>query len=129
MSEGEAMYYGRFIRDARERKGLSLRDAAAKAGITEGGLGKIERDENGVTIRTLQRLAEVYGVPVGDLLPHTEAVPHEDLNPIVRVLEGFSSLEKRIVMNAFRAYLEAFIVEMHREGVRFMRGYGQAERD
>jgi transcriptional regulator with XRE-family HTH domain len=118
------MYYGRFIRDARERKGLSLRDAAAKAGITEGGLGKIERDENGVTIRTLQRLAGVYEIPIGDLLPHTEVVANEDLNPIMRVLEGFSSLEKRIVMNSFCSYLESFVKEMHREGVRFIRGHG-----
>jgi transcriptional regulator with XRE-family HTH domain len=73
--------FGETIRAARVAAGLSLRDAAQKAGISEDGLSKIERDVNSPTLATLGRLATVYGQLPGDLLPH-----HEVESPSMEVL-------------------------------------------
>ena len=63
--------FGESIRAARVRAGMTLRAAAEAAELTEDGLSKIERDVNSPQLGTLSRLAAVYGVQVGDLLPHS----------------------------------------------------------
>ncbi len=52
------------IRRARKARQLSMREAAARAGISHVALGKIERGEVDVRLGTLRALAKALNVPV-----------------------------------------------------------------
>jgi transcriptional regulator with XRE-family HTH domain len=61
--------FGKYVRSLREDRGLSLRSAGAKAGVSSSYLAQIEhgrRRPPGPDI--LKRLAPVYDVPVRDLM-------------------------------------------------------------
>lgn len=55
---------GRRLRDLRRTRGLSLREASDRAGISPSFLSSVERDAVGASLATLQRLTRVYGVTV-----------------------------------------------------------------
>jgi len=52
----------------REAAGLSQAEAAAASGVSKVSIGQLERGLNSPTVRTLQRLAQAYGVPVSVIL-------------------------------------------------------------
>lgn len=56
------------LRAERRRSRLTLREAAAKAGISVSFLSAVERGISGVSISTLHTLVKLYGVTVQDLL-------------------------------------------------------------
>lgn len=62
-------------RDARERAGLSLTDAAKALGVTKAAVSIWETGKNNPLLENLQKMAMLYGVSVGDLLPGNEEVP------------------------------------------------------
>jgi len=55
------------IRQLRERKGVSLRELARRAGVGVATLSRIEAGEANPRLSTLLRLADVLGVFVGKL--------------------------------------------------------------
>jgi transcriptional regulator with XRE-family HTH domain len=55
------------IRRLRERKGVSLRELARRAGVGAATLSRIESGEANPRLSTLLLLAEVLGVFVGEL--------------------------------------------------------------
>lgn len=63
--------YGSWIRAARERTGKTLKDAATESGLSVDGLSKIERNINGASMATLEKLANTYHCVIGDLLPNS----------------------------------------------------------
>jgi len=56
------------LRAERRRSGLTLREAAAKTGISVSFLSAVERGISGVSISTLHTLVKLYGVTVQSLL-------------------------------------------------------------
>lgn len=55
---------GRQVREARERRGLSLRALAARSGVSINAISRIERGETSPTVASLRRLAAALGEPV-----------------------------------------------------------------
>jgi transcriptional regulator with XRE-family HTH domain len=58
---------GRRIREVRVRQKLTLREAAAKAGISPSALSQLERDQFNPTLGTLKALAAALGITIGSL--------------------------------------------------------------
>lgn len=55
-------------REARERAGLSLTDAAKALGVTKAAVSIWEAGKNNPLLENLQKMAALYGVTVADLL-------------------------------------------------------------
>lgn len=64
-----ALRAGAAIRAIREKSQLSMREVAARAGISQPFLSQIERGQSMPSMITVYRLAETLGVTPGDLLP------------------------------------------------------------
>lgn len=75
--EGSSDYsrlVGERLRAIRKQKGLSLQEVEASSGqeFKASVLGAYERGERAISVPRLQRLANLYSVPVDQLLPHEE---------------------------------------------------------
>ena len=57
-----ALYAGIAIRDAREEAGLSQTELAARIGIAQSALSRIEAGRANLTLGTLQRVTDALGV-------------------------------------------------------------------
>ncbi|MGH1563361.1 helix-turn-helix domain-containing protein [Mumia sp. DW29H23] len=75
---------GSVLRRHREKAGLSMRELAGRAGISQPFLSQVERGQSMPSMVTAYRLAEALGVPPGDLLP----VGTDDRVEVVRHDEG-----------------------------------------
>lgn len=65
------MKIGKALKNARRRKKLTLRKAAAEIGeISYVFLGEIERDAKQPSLDMLKRLAEFYAVSIDELFAH-----------------------------------------------------------
>jgi len=58
---------GKSIRAARVRRSLSLRELAAKAGVTASALSQLERDQLNPTLATLKAIATALNITIGSL--------------------------------------------------------------
>ena len=58
---------GKRIREARLRRRLTLRETAAKAGITQSALSQLERDQFNPTLATLRAIAVSLDITIGSL--------------------------------------------------------------
>src|ERR671921_91053 len=76
MVEQEAMI-GSSLRGVRRRRGMTLRQVAEAAGVTESFLSQVERDVASPSIATLRRIAVALGTSIGVILD--EAGPHGQL--------------------------------------------------
>lgn len=63
---------GKAIRELREKRGLSLRTFAPKAGVTFNTLSLIERGEANPTWETVKGISAALGVPVSTLAKTAE---------------------------------------------------------
>jgi DNA-binding transcriptional MerR regulator/mannose-6-phosphate isomerase-like protein (cupin superfamily) len=63
-----ARQFGQRLRTLRQRRGLSLTQAAAQAGISRSALSLVERTSQGVGPTTLEDLARVYGLTLTEIL-------------------------------------------------------------
>jgi ribosome-binding protein aMBF1 (putative translation factor) len=59
-----ALYAGIAIRDARQDAGLSQTELAARIGIAQSALSRIEAGRANPTLGTLQRVTDALGVPL-----------------------------------------------------------------
>ncbi|WP_040813014.1 helix-turn-helix domain-containing protein [Nocardia concava] len=75
---------GSMVRDLREKSGLSMRELAKRAGISQPFLSQIERGVSAPSMVTTYRLATALGVTPGDLLP----APESERVTVVRADEG-----------------------------------------
>lgn len=71
---------GERLRGIRRQKRMSLLDVEAASGkeFKASVLGAYERGERAISVPRLQRLAELYAMPVSQLLPPSDAVPGAD---------------------------------------------------
>jgi transcriptional regulator with XRE-family HTH domain len=73
---------GAGLRRARRRAGLTLREVAESAGVTESFLSQVERDVASPSIATLRRVAVSLGLSIGEILdqvgPHGQLVRAAD---------------------------------------------------
>lgn len=76
MVEQDAMI-GSSLRSVRRRRGMTLRQVADAAGVTESFLSQVERDIASPSIATLRRIAVALGTSIGVILD--EAGPHGQL--------------------------------------------------
>jgi transcriptional regulator with XRE-family HTH domain len=77
MESDDQFLIGAGLRRARRRKGLTLREVATDAGVTESFLSQVERDVASPSIATLRRVAVALGLSIGEILD--EAGPHGQL--------------------------------------------------
>ena len=68
---------GVFIRDQRALAGLSLRDLAERATVSNAYLSQVERGLHEPSLRVLQAVAAALGQPLDRLLAHAGLVPGE----------------------------------------------------
>jgi transcriptional regulator with XRE-family HTH domain len=73
----EQFLIGAGLRRARQRKGLTLREVADAAGVTESFLSQVERDVASPSIATLRRIAVALGLSIGAIFD--EVGPHGQL--------------------------------------------------
>lgn len=55
-------------REARERAGMSLTDAAKSLGVSKAAVSIWENGKSDPLLENLRNMAALYGVPIGDLL-------------------------------------------------------------
>lgn len=60
-----ASVLGQRMRGMRQRRQWTLQDISARSGLSVGMLSQIERGVSSPSIRSLQKLAEIFSVPVG----------------------------------------------------------------
>lgn len=102
---------GEHLRALRKHKGLSLADvqAASSGEFRISVLGAYERGERAITVARLARLAELYHLPLADMLPVRERRAEEEpatLRVDVRRLEATASVETRAVGRCVKALQE-----------------------
>ena len=78
---GRQVPIGPMLRAARLSKGLTLEAVATAAGITQGFVSKLERDQVSPSVATLVAICDAVGLRVGDLFEPPKAM-------IVRAGEG-----------------------------------------
>ncbi|OQQ19240.1 XRE family transcriptional regulator [Streptomyces sp. M41(2017)] len=73
------------LRELRRRRGLTLADVSGRSGINESTLSRLEGGARRPTLELLLPLAEIYAVPLDDLVgaPRT-GDPRIHLNPVTR---------------------------------------------
>jgi transcriptional regulator with XRE-family HTH domain len=64
--------FAEYIRSLREQQNLTLRQVEEKTGISNSYLSQMENGRRVPSPEYVGKLASAYGVPVGDLLKHTE---------------------------------------------------------
>ena len=75
--DDHAQEVGPRLRRLRRRQRTTLKEIATRAGITESFLSQLERGLAGVSLPTLQRIAEALGTTVGELFgPDHSGRPH-----------------------------------------------------
>ena len=63
-AQGEPVLGGR-LRGMRQRREWTLQELSARSGLSVGMLSQIERGVSSPSIRSLQKLAEIFAVPIG----------------------------------------------------------------
>jgi DNA-binding XRE family transcriptional regulator len=66
---GYREYVGERIRAARKAAGLTQEELAAKAGILQGYISRLESNEHSPSHKTLKRIADALGIPVTEFDP------------------------------------------------------------
>jgi XRE family aerobic/anaerobic benzoate catabolism transcriptional regulator len=77
---------GRHVRELRERRGMSRKQAARESGVSERHLAHLEAGEGNISILLLRRVARVLNVSLADLLAEHDAAS-ADKGAIRRLLE------------------------------------------
>lgn len=68
---------GQRLQELREHRGLSVREAAARAGLSRSFVATVERGNSEIAFSRLIRLADVYGAGITDLLEGTRSAQPE----------------------------------------------------
>jgi transcriptional regulator with XRE-family HTH domain len=106
------MKLGEKIRFLRENKGLNLSELAKKAGIAKSTLFKIEENKTNPTIKTIWAIAEILGVPFGELVGEGEIKEEGVSVTLIEKNEEFESYKMNLKKNAI------YIAKPHFAGVK-----------
>ena len=110
MSDSPAERLGEFLRAQRQLAGLSLRQLAELARVSNPYLSQVERGLHEPSLRVLTSLAHALGIPPHHLLAQA-GVPPEDSDPATDVesaIAADSKLtddEKRALLAVYRSYV------------------------
>jgi len=94
------MTLGEKIKFFRENKGLNLSELAKKAGVAKSTLFKIEENKTNPTINTIWAIAEVLGVPFGELVGEGEIKGEGVSVVLIEKTEEFESYKMNLKENA-----------------------------
>jgi transcriptional regulator with XRE-family HTH domain len=75
MDSDELKELGRRVRELRHVRGWTQTELAARMGVKQSAIGKIERGESDIPVTALTRLADALGVAPGSLLRRPPRVP------------------------------------------------------
>ncbi|GAX88336.1 conserved hypothetical protein [Lebetimonas natsushimae] len=106
------MTLGEKIKFLRENKGLNLSELAKKAGIAKSTLFKIEENKTNPTIKTIWAIAEILGVPFGELVGEGEIKEEGVSVTLIEKNEEFESYKMNLKKNA------SYIAKPHFAGVK-----------
>jgi DNA-binding transcriptional MerR regulator/quercetin dioxygenase-like cupin family protein len=84
--DSQRLRQGAVLRGMREARGLSLREAAAAAGLSISFLSAVERGTTGTSVASLQRLTSAYGATLGELFMQPRRpsrVVHATRRPVI----------------------------------------------
>ena len=73
LDSGTTPDVGQRIRDLREKQGLSLREVAARSGLSINAISRIERGDNSPTVASLHLIAQALGVSITEFFTQAEA--------------------------------------------------------
>jgi DNA-binding transcriptional MerR regulator/quercetin dioxygenase-like cupin family protein len=96
----ERRFDGRPLRRLRLERGLSLREASARAGVSVSFLSALERGVSGASVATLQRLTAAYGTTMREVFGPPERdgsrnrLVRADARPVLRIGDGKVRIEQ-----------------------------------
>ncbi|WP_024788254.1 MULTISPECIES: helix-turn-helix domain-containing protein [unclassified Lebetimonas] len=94
------MTLGEKIKFLRENKGLNLSELAKRAGIAKSTLFKIEENKTNPTIKTIWAIAEILGVPFGELVGEGEIKEEGVSVTLIEKNDSFESYKMNLKENA-----------------------------
>lgn len=128
MSQPQNTDIGPLIRSRRKDLGLSLRNLAARTGVTHGFLGQIERGESSPSIETFLRIANALKAPVtyfiGNDLPVDEGSSPE-VDAVRQQRLSSDSIRYEMLSRDFSHKMELFRARMRPGAVWVSRDLGQ----
>ncbi len=86
---------------AREAAGLSVAQAAKASGYSEAHIYKVENGDDGATLRVIQKLADVYGVTLGEIF-RDESQPVRVPSELRPMLEALAPLSQHARISVVR---------------------------
>jgi transcriptional regulator with XRE-family HTH domain len=123
--------FGEKLRSVRERRGLTLKEVAAKAGVSESLVSQIERNKVSPSIDTLLQIADVLDIDY----EHLFSDYHQKRKvAIVRSADRGSIHRNKVIIHQLSAArdiskdpgVEAFLFEIEPEGETGNREYGHS---
>lgn len=126
--------FGEKLRTVRERKGLTLKDVAGKAGVSESLVSQIERNKVSPSVDTLLQLADILDIDYEYLFSDYK---QKRRVTIVRKDERDTIQRNKVTIHQLSEMdespkgpeLEAFLVEIEEGGEQGDREYGHAGRE
>jgi DNA-binding transcriptional MerR regulator/quercetin dioxygenase-like cupin family protein len=97
--DAERRFDGRPLRRMRLDRGLSLREAGSRAGVSVSFLSALERGMTGATVATLQRITAAYGTTLRELFGGAEGAGQDRLvrageRPVLPIGDGGVRIEQ-----------------------------------
>ncbi len=86
--DSQRLRQGAILRGMREARGLSLRDAAAAAGLSVSFVSAVERGTSGSSVASLQRLTSAYGATLRELFAQPRRpsrMVHATRRPVIEI--------------------------------------------
>lgn len=109
---------GQRIKDARTRRGISLRALANQVGVSPGFLSLVERDQVMPSLASLQKIAVALGIPAGHLIEGPpEKSPVVKRNQRMRFRFPDDNVERESLTPSFNHRLQAFVVALNPEEI------------
>lgn len=92
------MKLGRMIRKARKARALTIKETAQRAGVSVSHLCRVERGDGArkPSLKLLERVAVVVGVPTDDLLLAAGHVPSDVVRWILRTPGAIERVRKEM---------------------------------
>ena len=115
--EARAVSIAAAVRHARERRGLTLRDTAARCGIAASTLSRLEDPERADSpqVDTLETLAATLECPLYELLGETQTIEYRGLGAWPEALNGFLVERSGFVTPGERAFVESHLALLPEE--------------
>lgn len=111
MDQDKAIAFGEHIKQLREHKKLSVRGLAAKAGVDDGALSRIENGKRLPQAGTLKALASALDVPLADLFVAAGHIIPYDLPSITPYLRARYGQLPEEAIASLDSYLKQLIDE------------------